>query len=88
MNTQTNPTPSVDPKSVGASAVRYLVPTLVGILVSLAAKAGFSLSATDAYGIVAPAVATAYSALAHYLEVKFPALSRVLGAQKPASMTK
>ena len=88
---QSDPTTSplkVDPKAVQAIIVRYAVPTLVGVLVSLAAKAGFSLSPTDAFGIVAPIVGTAYSALAHILEAKFPFLKRVLGSPRPTSLTK
>lgn len=89
MNTQ--PTPStlkVDPKALQATVIRYAVPTLVGVAVSLAAKAGFSLSPSQAFGIIAPAVGTVYSAVAHVLEAKFPVLKRILGAEKPASITK
>lgn len=78
----------VDPKAIQATVIRYAVPTLVGLAVSTAAKAGFSIDASQAYGIVAPAVATAYSGLAHFLEAKFPVLNRILGAQKPATLTK
>jgi len=78
----------VDPKAVQAAVVRYAVPTLVGVLVALAAKAGFALSPSDALGIVAPVVATAYSVVAHVLEAKFPALKRVLGSPRPTSYIK
>ena len=93
MTIQPNETPSaptlkVDPKAVQAAVVRYAVPTLIGVAVSLAAKAGFSLSPTQAFGYIAPAVGTAYSALAHVLEAKFPVLKRVLGSPRPASYTK
>lgn len=97
MNTPSTPQPQsdpmtslvkVDPKAVQAAVVRYAVPTLVGVLVSLAAKVGLKLSPTDAFGIVAPLVGTAYSAVAHILEAKFPALKRVLGSPRPTSLTK
>lgn len=93
MTIQPNETPSaptlkVDPKAVQATVIRYAVPTLVGVAVSLAAKAGFSLSPTQAFGYIAPAVGTAYSALAHVLEAKFPVLKHILGAAKPDTLTK
>lgn len=91
MTTQPTPQSSpikIDPKAIQATVIRYVVPTLVGVLVSLAAKAGFSLSPAQTFGIVAPAVGTVYSTVAHYLEVKVPALSRLLGATKPATLTK
>lgn len=78
----------VDPKAVQAAVIRYAVPTLVGVAVSLAAKAGFSLSPTQAFGYIAPAVGTAYSVVAHVLEAKFPVLKRVLGSPRPISYTK
>lgn len=89
--TPSTPTPSpvkVDPKAVQATVIRYAVPALVGIAVSLAAKAGFSLSPTQAFGYIAPAVGTAYSTLAHILEAKVPALKFILGASKPTAITK
>jgi hypothetical protein len=81
-------TPTIDPKAITAEITRYVIPALVGLLVSVATKVGFNLSPTQAYAIVAPAVATGYSTLAHALEAKYPALRRILGAVKPASITK
>lgn len=80
--------PKIDPKAVSATVIRYVVPALVGLAVSVAAKVGFKLDATQAYAYIAPAVATGYSTLAHVLEAKFPVLNKVLGASKPASLTK
>ena len=79
---------SVDPKALGATATRYLVPALVGLLISLAAKVGLNLTQAQAYGYVAPAVATVYSTIGHYAEAKFPALSLMLGAKRPTTLTK
>lgn len=80
--------PKIDPKAFGATVVRYVVPIIVGLTVSQATKIGFHLDPTQAYAYVAPAVATGYSALAHFLEAKFPILKKVLGADKPVTLTK
>jgi hypothetical protein len=78
----------VNPTALAATFVRYVVPAIVGVLISLAAKAGFSLSATQAYAYVAPAVAAVYSTGIHLLEEKIPALSFLLGAKRPATVLK
>lgn len=90
----TNPSPTpnakpvIDPKALGATVTRYVVPALVGLLVSWGAKAGFTLTTTQAYAYVAPAVATAYSTALHFAEAKVPALGWLLGAKRPATLTK
>jgi len=80
--------PTIDPKALGATVTRYVVPAIVGVLVSWAAKAGFSLTSTQAFAYVAPAVATAYSTAIHFAEAKVPALGVLLGAKRPASVAK
>ena len=88
----TNPNPSqkpvIDPKALGATVVRYVVPAIVGLLVSWASKAGLSLTTTQAYAYVAPVVATAYSTALHFAEAKVPALGLLMGAKRPKSLTK
>ena len=80
--------PAVDPRALGATVIRYVVPAIVGVLISLAAKVGFKLTPTQAYAYVAPAVATAYSTAIHFAEAKVPALGILMGAKRPASITK
>jgi hypothetical protein len=89
-STATSPTtkPVVDPKALGATVARYVVPAVVGLLVSWAAKVGFTLTSTQAFAYVAPAVATAYSTVLHFAEAKVPALGLLMGAKRPASLTK
>jgi uncharacterized membrane protein (DUF441 family) len=83
-----NTSPTIDPKALGATVTRYVVPAIVGLLVSWAAKAGFTLTSTQAFAYVAPAVATAYSTGLHFAEAKVPALGILLGAKRPASLVK
>lgn len=85
--TTTNALP-VDPKALAASFTRYAVPAIVGLLVSWAAKAGFTLTTTQAYAYVAPVTAAVYSTAIHYAEAKIPALGKLLGASKPESILK
>jgi len=80
--------PKIDPKALGATVVRYVVPIIVGLTVSQATKIGFHLDPTQAYVYVAPVVATGYNTLAHFLETKFPTFKKILGASKPVSLTK
>lgn len=78
----------IDPKALGATFARYVVPAIVGLLVSWAAKVGFTLTSTQAYAYVAPAVAAVYSTALHFAEAKVPALGLLLGAKRPAKLTK
>jgi hypothetical protein len=80
--------PAVDPKALGATFTRYAVPAVVGVVISLAAKAGFNLTDAQAYAYVAPAIAAAYSTAIHFAEVKIPALGLLLGVKRPATLAK
>ena len=83
--TNTTSVPTIDVQAYGKDLVRYATPLLVGYVITLAAKAGFSLKPQIAFGYIAPVVSAAYFAVITFLEKKIPALGRLLGAKKPTT---
>ena len=84
----TPPTPKPvtgDPmlNAFGADVVRFIVPTAVGIAVSVGAKAGFHITAADAYAKIAPAVSVGCFGIVRFIETKWPAAGRLLGTKNP-----
>jgi len=69
----------------GTSVVRTVVPFLVGYAVSLAARWGFDIDASEVTPIVTVVVGAAYYAGVRYLEQNHPEVGKALGkAATPA----
>lgn len=97
MSTTPTPTPTPSPvitlpvvnvTALIAEAVRWVVPYLVAAVVALAVKFNTHVDPTILFTWFTGAVGTVLTFIAHFLEAKFPGLSRILGAKRPASLTK
>jgi len=65
------------------SVVRTITPIVIGYVVALLVKVGFSVKSTDVTAVLAPVISAVYYLLVHALEQKFPKLGVLLGV--PAS---
>jgi hypothetical protein len=82
------PTPVVNVQALIAEATRWAVPYIVAFVVALGVKFNTHLDATTVLAYVTGGVGTVLTFVAHWLEAKFPGLTRILGAKRPLSLTK
>ena len=80
--------PIINFSALGAEAIRWAVPYIVAALVAVGIKFNYHVDPTTTITYVTGGLGTGLTFVAHYLEAKFPALSRLLGAKRPASLTK
>ncbi|MFC7728429.1 hypothetical protein [Actinomadura keratinilytica] len=58
--------------------IRTIVPILVGVVVGQAARLGVGLAAGAVTAVVTPVVAAVFAAVVRWVEVRYPAVGRVL----------
>ena len=65
---------------VGTSMIRTVVPIVVGLIVALAAKAGFNVTSASITPVVASGAAAVYYVAVRMLELRWPRLGLLLGS--------
>lgn len=87
-STPTAPPVQVNVSALIAEGVRWAVPYIVAALVAIGIKFHYNVDPTTTITWVTGVLGTVLTFIAHFLEAKVPALSRILGAKRPAKLTK